>query len=120
MTCMDGYADLVPSSGKCYYLSMYDEDMKTWEDAKDACSDRMNWNYNVDYNNENTMLVSINSQEENDDLWNTLFTWGADSAWIGLSWNLDGSWSWNDDPTNRMMTQPILPVTSTGQKENQM
>ena len=66
---------------------MYDEDMKTWEDAKDACSNRTNWNYNVDYNNENTMLVAIDSQEENDDLWNMLSEWGGDSAWIGLSWN---------------------------------
>ena len=87
VTCMDGYADLVPTSGKCYYLSMYDEDMKTWEDAKDACSNRTNWNYQVNYNNENTLLVAIDSQEENDDLWNTLSEWGADSAWIGLSWN---------------------------------
>ena len=87
VTCMDGYADLVPTSGKCYYLSMYDEDMKTWEDAKDACSNRTNWNYQVNYNNENTLLVAIDSQEENDDLWNTLNEWGADSAWIGLSWN---------------------------------
>ena len=87
MTCMEGYDDIVSSSGKCYYMSVYDEDMKTWEDAKDACSDRTNWNYDISYNNQNTLLVSINSAEENDELFSELDTYGADSSWIGLSWN---------------------------------
>ena len=68
-------------------MSVYDEDMKTWEDAKDACSDRTNWNYDISYNNQNTLLVSINSAEENDELFSELDTYGADSSWIGLSWN---------------------------------
>ena len=84
---MDGYEDLVFNSGKCYYISSNDGDMLSWEDARDACSDRMNWDYNVNYNNENTMLVSINSDEENDELFNQLYESGAASSWIGLSWN---------------------------------
>ena len=92
---MDGYDDIVENSGKCYYISVYDEDMLTWEDAKDACSDRTNWDYNINYNNQNTMLVSINSVEENDALFNEMNDYGADASWIGLSWNRKYLYNYN-------------------------
>ena len=86
MTCMDGYEDLVLGSEKCYYVSYYD-DMLSRDDATSACDAMMNWDYDVDYNSQNTELVSINSDDENDQLFSEMYAQGILSAWIGLSWN---------------------------------
>ena len=86
MTCMDGYEDLVVSTGKCYYISSpYEYDMLSRDDATAACDGMMDWDYDVDYNSENTKLVSINSDDENDELYSLLIGLDIDSAWIGLS-----------------------------------
>ena len=51
-----------------------------------ACSDMTNWDYDVDYNSQNTNLISISSEDENDQLYEQLNDLGIESAWIGLSW----------------------------------
>ena len=86
LTCMPGYNDIVPSSGKCYYISI-DKNVTTWDDAFSQCNDMMKWDYNVDYTLENTQLVSINSEDENDQLFQQLYDMNIQSVWIGLSWN---------------------------------
>ena len=84
--CMPGYQDLVSSTGKCYYISI-DDDITTWDDAGAQCDSMMNWDYDVDYTSQNTHLVSINSQDENDQLFQQLNYMAIESVWIGLSWN---------------------------------
>ena len=86
MVCMSGYDDLVFNSGKCYYISLGDDTM-SWYDAMATCSEMLNWDYNIEYNSENTQLVSINSQDENDQLFDQVSIFGIESVWIGLSWN---------------------------------
>ena len=87
MLCMEGYVDIVSDSGKCYYISSVYDDTLSWDDATQACNDMMNWGYNVDYNSRNTQLVSINSDDENDQLYYQLNDLSIQYAWIGLSWN---------------------------------
>ena len=86
MVCMAGYEDMVAGSDKCYILQM-DENVNTWDDASGFCDTMMNPNYNVDYNLENTKLASIDSDDENDQLFQQLYTMGIQSAWIGLSYS---------------------------------
>ena len=83
LVCMDGYEDMVPNSGKCYLLDMADN-VTTWDDATDYCNQMMNWDYAVDYNLQNTQLVSISSDYENDQLFSQLYEFEIQSAWIGL------------------------------------
>jgi hypothetical protein len=84
MVCMEGFNDLVPGTGKCYYISTEDE-LQNWEDAEDACDAMINYDYSVEYTSENTKLVVLNSDDENDDLFNILLDMDIDSVWIGLS-----------------------------------
>ena len=86
LVCMDGYEDLVSGSGKCYLVDMV-WNVTTWDDATDYCNSVMNSNYNVDYNLENTQLVSIASDYENNQLIDYLVEMEIDSAWIGLGLN---------------------------------
>ena len=87
LSCMPGYEDLVPGSGKCYYFSS-SENIRTRQEAVAVCDRLMDFGYNVDYNPENTQLVSISSDDENDMLFNEMYySFNIQSAWIGLSWN---------------------------------
>ena len=86
LVCMDGYEDIVSGSGKCYLVDMV-WNVTTWDDATDYCNSVMNLNYNVDYNLENTQLVSIGSEYENDQLVDYLMEMEIDAAWIGLGLN---------------------------------
>ena len=84
MVCMEGFDDLVPGTGKCYHISTEDE-LQNWEDAEDACDAMINYGYNVEYTAQNTKLVVLNSDDENDNLFNILVDMAIDSVWIGLS-----------------------------------
>ena len=87
LNCMPGYEDLVPNSGKCYYISS-SRNIRTREEAVSICDQMMDFGYDVEYNPENTQLVSISSDDENDILFNELYySLNIQSAWIGLSWN---------------------------------
>jgi hypothetical protein len=85
-SCMNGYDDLVPSSSKCYLFNTVESPV-SWKDASSLCNNMMNWNYEVDYTSMNTQLVSIDSQEENNDLYDYMTSANIQSAWIGLSWS---------------------------------
>ena len=86
--CMPGYEDLLGSeSGRCFYFSS-SENIRTRQEAVAVCDGLMDFSYDVDYNPENTQLVSIGSDNENDILFNEMYyTFNIESAWIGLSWN---------------------------------
>ena len=86
LVCMDGYEDIVFGSGKCYLITMSDN-VTTWDGAVDYCDSMMNWDYDVDYNSQNTQLATINSDDENDQLFNELFSFDVQSAWIGLGYS---------------------------------
>ena len=49
--------------------------------------DMTNWGYSVDYNSLNTNLISITSDDENNQLYEQLSDLGIDSVWIGLEWS---------------------------------
>ena len=83
---MPGFQDIVPGSDKCYYISDFD-DYQSWDDAFDSCDGMIDYSYNVDYNSDNTGLVSINSNQENNELFDQLTSIEIESAWIGLSWS---------------------------------
>ena len=83
---MPGFDDIIPSSDKCYYISSYD-DYQSWDDALTICDGMIDYGYNVDYTPENTKLVSMNSNNENNQLFNQLSSLQIESAWIGLSWS---------------------------------
>jgi hypothetical protein len=87
MVCMDGFEDWIQSSEKCFYISYYNDDLLSWDDANTACMQMTNWNYDVDYNSLNTQLISIDSDSENNQLYEQLSDLGIDSAWIGLGWS---------------------------------
>ena len=87
MECMDGFEDWIPGSEKCYYISYNDDDLLSWDDASNACMEMTNWNYNVEYNSLNTQLISINSDTENNELYEQLNDLSVDSVWIGLGWS---------------------------------
>ena len=87
LSCMPGYQDLVQDSGKCYHFSR-SENIRTRQEAVAVCDRIMDFNYDVEYNPENTQLVSIGSDDENDMIFNQMYyTLNIQSAWIGLSWN---------------------------------
>ena len=88
LKCMPGYQDVVQNSGKCYYFSS-SENIRTRQEAVAVCDKLMDFGYDgVDYNPENTQLVSISSDYENDALFNEMYySLNIQSAWIGLSWN---------------------------------
>ena len=87
LVCMEGYEDLAPNSGKCYLVDM-GWNVTTWDDATEYCNQKMNWNYNnIDYNLENTQLVSIGSDYENSQLLEYILENEIDAAWIGLGLN---------------------------------
>ena len=81
---MEGFDDLISTSGTCYYIS---DDLMTWDDATQACIDMTNYDYDVDYNSQNTKLISIDSDDENDQINEKLGSLGIESAWIGLNWD---------------------------------
>ena len=83
--CMQGYDDVIPSSSKCYLMKTIDRPI-SWNDASSLCEKTMNWNYDVDYSAINTQLVSIDSDEENDLLFDYMTSYNIPSAWIGLTW----------------------------------
>ena len=83
---MPGFDDTIPGSDKCYYISDFD-DYQSWEDALDACGAMINYGYDVSYTSDNTGLVSIDSNNENNELFNQLISKEIESAWIGLSWS---------------------------------
>ena len=85
-SCMSGYNDLVPSSAKCYLFNTVESPV-SWKDASSLCNNMMNWNYDIDYSSMNTQLVSIDSQEENNLLYDYMTSSNIQSAWIGLSWS---------------------------------
>ena len=87
MECMDGFEDWIPGSEKCYYISYNDDDLLSWDDASNACMEMTNWNYNVEYNSLNTQLISVNSDTENNELYEQLNDLSVDSVWIGLGWS---------------------------------
>ena len=87
MVCMDGFEDWIQNSEKCFYISYYNDDLLSWDDASNACMEMTNWDYDVDYNSLNTNLISIDSDSENDQLYEQLSDLGIDSAWIGLGWS---------------------------------
>ena len=84
--CIEGFDDIIPTSDKCYYISSYD-DYQTWDDALTICNEMIDWSYDIDYNSQNTQLVSINSNSENNQLYDQLNALQIGSVWIGLSWN---------------------------------
>ena len=47
----------------------------------------MSYAYSVDYNTDNTKLVTITSDDENDQLFQQMYNQNIQGAWIGLSWN---------------------------------
>ena len=83
---MEGFDDIIPTSDKCYYISSYD-DYQTWDDALSICNEMIDWSYDIDYNSQNTQLVSINSNSENNQIYDQLAALQIASVWIGLSWN---------------------------------
>ena len=83
--CMESYIDIVPSSSKCYAI-MTTKSEVSWDDAMKVCNDMLNWEYDVDYNSFNTQLLSIESETENDELFDQMTFLNISSAWIGLSW----------------------------------
>ena len=85
LVCMEGFEDIVTNTGKCYYISSADN-LMTWDDAQEACTGMINWDYDVEYTSQNTQLVVLNSDDENDQLFDTLYDMDIDSVWIGLSW----------------------------------
>ena len=87
MVCMDGFEDWIASSEKCFYISYYNDDLLSWDDASNACMEMTNWDCDVDYNSLNTNLISIDSDSENNELYEQLSDLGIDSAWIGLGWS---------------------------------
>jgi hypothetical protein len=96
---MEGYEDLVPDSGRCCLVDMV-WNVTTWDDATAYCNQMMNWNYNVDFNLENTQLVSIASDDENSQILEYILENEIDAAWIGLGQNDNGDWTWNGDDDN--------------------
>ena len=84
---MDGFEDRIPSSEKCYFISYNNDDQLSWDDATEACMEMTNWHYSVDYNSLNTNLISITSDDENNELYEQLSDLGIDSVWIGLQWS---------------------------------
>ena len=86
LVCMPGYEDIVLGSDKCYFLTE-DDDVNTWDDAMEYCDSMMNYNYDVDYTSDNTKLATINSDDENDQLFEQMYSSDIQSAWIGLSWS---------------------------------
>ena len=88
-TCMQGYVDIVSSSSKCYAILTASDDT-TWDEAMSICDSMMNWDYSLDYSSYNTQLVSIDSYEENNKLFDKLTYFNIQSAWIGLVWT--GKW----------------------------
>lgn len=82
--CMNGFQDFIPNSEKCYYIS---NDTLRWENAPKTCNDMINMTYDVDYNSQNTKLISIFSDEENDKLNDELKKRKIANAWIGLIWS---------------------------------
>ena len=86
MVCMPGYQDMVQGSNKCYILSQ-NEDVNTWDEAMTYCDSQMSYGYSVDYNTDNTKLVTIESDDENNQLFQQLYDSDVQAAWIGLSWN---------------------------------
>ena len=87
MICMDGFEDWIPGSEKCYFISYNNDDQLSWDDASEACIEMTNWDYSVDYNSLNTNLISITSDDENNELYEQLSDLGIDSVWIGLQWS---------------------------------
>ena len=85
LVCMPGYEDVYPKSGKCYYFSPIDA-VSSWDDASVTCDEMMNWDYDVDYNTLNCHLVTIDSNQENNNLFNKMTDLGLQSAWIGMSY----------------------------------
>ena len=86
LSCPPGYTDMIPSSEKCYFISDFD-DYKSWPDAYNACENMMNCNgYEVECNSDNSGLVSIGSNQENNELFDQLSELGIQAAWIGLSY----------------------------------
>ena len=88
LSCMAGYSDVVPGSDKCYYISDFD-DYKSWNDAYNACEAMIECdNYDIDCKSDNSGLVSINSNQENNELYDQLSSAGMNAAWIGLSYGM--------------------------------
>ena len=85
LVCMEGYEDVYPTYDKCYYFSTSD-DLKSWEDAYQACDDMMNWEANVEYDSLNCHLLSIDSADQHTAITNRLKNSDLQSAWIGLSY----------------------------------
>jgi hypothetical protein len=85
LVCMDGYEDVYPTDNKCYYFSESD-DVKSWEDAYQACDDMINWDAGVEYDSLNCYLASIDSQEQHQAISKQLKHSDLQTAWIGLSW----------------------------------
>ena len=84
--CMPGFQDIVLDSDKCYFISDID-DYQGWDDASDVCGDMIDYGYDVEYTSENTGLVSIETNNENNELFDEMTSYGIESAWIGLSWS---------------------------------
>ena len=77
---------MVDGSNKCYVLAE-DDEVNTWNEAMDYCDSKMSYDYSVDYNTDNTKLATIDSDDENDQLFQQMYDNDVQSAWIGLSWN---------------------------------
>ena len=86
LSCMPGFDDIIPTSDKCYFISSVD-DYQTWDDALAICDDMIDYSLDVGYTSQNTQLVSINSNAENNQLFDELTSLQMESAWIGLSWS---------------------------------
>ena len=68
LSCPPGYTDIIPSSEKCYFISDFDDYM-SWTDSFNACENMINCNgYEVECNSDNSGLVSIDSNQENNEL----------------------------------------------------
>ena len=86
LSCPNGYTDMIPSSDKCYFISDFD-DYKSWTDAYNACENMINCNgYEVECDSDNSGLVSIGSNQENNELFDQLSSSNIQAAWIGLSY----------------------------------
>ena len=86
LSCPTGYTDIIPSSDKCYFISNFD-DYKTWTDAYNACESMINCDgYEVECDSDNSGLVSIGSNQENNELFDQLSSLDIQAAWIGLSY----------------------------------
>ena len=77
---------MVEGSDKCY-LIYQSEDINTWDQASYYCDSQMSYAYSVDYNTDNTKLVTIASDDENNQLFQQMYNQNIQAAWIGLSWN---------------------------------